>query len=150
MSEQPRTRWQAPISRATIAAVLALSFTTQAYAFDAVVSYCHDGDTCTLADGTRVRLHAIDAPEIDQPYGKQARVWINRMIAGEHVDVRPTGAVSHGRTVAAIYFRVRWPRLGGSEVEHRSDRMVPAGCRAAGPSRPLGRQRRDPAMAMAP
>ena len=28
-----------------------------------------DGDTIVLMDRTRVRLHGIDAPERDQPYG---------------------------------------------------------------------------------
>jgi micrococcal nuclease len=81
-----------------------LAAATPAFAFDAAVTRCHDGDTCTLADGERVRLHAIDAPELDQPYGDQARVLINRLVAGQHVDVRPTGDRSYGRMVADIGF----------------------------------------------
>ena len=73
-----------------------------AYAFDAVVTTCHDGDTCTLADGTRLRLHAIDAPELGQPYGSEARARINLLVAGHHVDVRPTGDRSYRRMVADL------------------------------------------------
>src|SRR5262245_43711872 len=79
-----------------------LLFVHTAYAFDAIVSTCHDGDTCTLADGTRVRLHAIDAPELDQPFGDQARTLINQLVAGHHVDVRPTGDYSYHRMVADL------------------------------------------------
>jgi micrococcal nuclease len=95
------------------AVVLALS-ATPAFAFDAVVAACHDGDTCTLTDGTRIRLHAVDAPELDQPYGLQAHALINRLVAGQHVDVRPTGDLSYGRTVADIYLSGR--SVGGEMV----------------------------------
>jgi endonuclease YncB( thermonuclease family) len=86
----------------TLVAVLSFLFATSAHAFDAIVTYCHDGDTCTLSDGTRVRLHAIDAPELDQPYGEQARLLINSLVAGHHVDVRPTGDFSYRRMVADL------------------------------------------------
>lgn len=38
-----------------------------------------DGDTIELFDGTRVRLHGIDTPERNQPYGKAAKgvVWVS-------------------------------------------------------------------------
>jgi endonuclease YncB( thermonuclease family) len=94
------------MSSTSIAALaIALSVTAvaaPAFAFDAVVTNCHDGDTCALADGTRVRLHGVDAPELDQPYGAQSRLLINSLVAGHHVDVRPTGDLSYGRTVADI------------------------------------------------
>ena len=38
-----------------------------------------DGDTIVLTDSTRVRLHGIDTPERDQPYGPAGlrpwRIW---------------------------------------------------------------------------
>jgi micrococcal nuclease len=55
-----------------------------------------------LANGERIRLHGVDAPELDQPYGDQATALINRLVAGQHVDIRPTGDLSYGRTVADI------------------------------------------------
>lgn len=94
------------LNRAVLAGILALGIAfaySRAHAYDAMVSYCHDGDTCALSNGTRVRLHAIDAPELDQPYGLQAQAMINRLIAGQHVDIRPTGDLSYGRTVADVY-----------------------------------------------
>lgn len=103
--------------RVLLAAAALLALTAHAHAYDAVVSACHDGDTCTLSDGTRIRLHAIDAPELDQPYGLQAHAMINRLVAGQHVDVRPTGDSSYGRTVADLY-------IGGRSV---GSEMVSAG-----------------------
>src|SRR5215472_3572705 len=83
-----------------IVLALSLALAPAAFAFDAVVRNCHDGDTCTLANGLRVRVHAIDAPELDQPYGDQARAVINQLVAGHHVDVLPTGERSYDRIVA--------------------------------------------------
>ncbi len=39
-----------------------------------------DGDTIVLMDKTRVRLHGIDTPERDQPYGKQATGALDALI----------------------------------------------------------------------
>ena len=36
-----------------------------------------DGDTIVLMDRTRVRVHGIDAPERDQPYGPIATAPLN-------------------------------------------------------------------------
>ena len=39
-----------------------------------------DGDTIELSDGTRVRLHGIDTPEYDQPYGRASTRELNRLL----------------------------------------------------------------------
>jgi micrococcal nuclease len=89
--------------KAIIALALAATLLSPAaFAYEATVVSCHDGDTCALADGTRIRLHAIDAPELDQPGGEQARVLINQLVAGHQVDVRPAGDRSYRRVVADI------------------------------------------------
>jgi endonuclease YncB( thermonuclease family) len=85
-----------------LAVTAALALASPAFAYDAMVETCHDGDTCRLANGERIRLHGVDAPERDQPYGDQATALINRLVAGQHVDIRPTGDLSYGRTVADI------------------------------------------------
>jgi endonuclease YncB( thermonuclease family) len=97
------------IDRALLAGTVALGLAfaaAQAHAWPATVEACHDGDTCSAVtnDGQRVtiRLHGVDAPELDQPYGAQARLLINSQVAGQHVDVRPTGDTSYGRTIADI------------------------------------------------
>ena len=40
-----------------------------------------DGDTIVLMDRSRVRLHGIDAPEPDQPYGSIATAALEYMVA---------------------------------------------------------------------
>jgi endonuclease YncB( thermonuclease family) len=87
---------------APLTCALLLAPAHAAWAYDAVVDHCVDGDRCMLTNGGHVRLHAIDAPELDQPYGPQAGALINQLIAGRHVDVRPTGDSSYGRTVADL------------------------------------------------
>ena len=81
---------------------------SQAWAFAAVITACHDGDTCSAvtADGQRhhVRLHGVDAPELDQPFGTQSRALVTQLVVGRHVDVRPAGH-SHDRLVADLRLR---------------------------------------------
>jgi endonuclease YncB( thermonuclease family) len=81
---------------------------SQAWAFAAVITACHDGDTCSAvtADGQRyhVRLHGVDAPELDQPFGTQSRALVTQLVVGHHVDVRPAGR-SHDRLVADLRLR---------------------------------------------
>ena len=61
-----------------------------------------DGDTVYLKDGTKVRLHGIDTPERDQPYGKQATRNLDRLIGGK-VFVREKDTDRYGRLVGVIY-----------------------------------------------
>ena len=39
-----------------------------------------DGDTIVLRGSTRVRLHGIDTPERDQPYGSEATAALENMV----------------------------------------------------------------------
>ena len=39
-----------------------------------------DGDTVYTKDGTKIRLHGIDTPERDQPYGQQATRALDGLI----------------------------------------------------------------------
>jgi len=60
------------------------------------------GDTIELSDGTRVRLHGIDTPEYDQPYGRAATRELNRLL-GRSVYVEATDTDRYGRTVAVLW-----------------------------------------------
>ena len=61
-----------------------------------------DGDTVHLRDGTKVRLHGIDTPERDQPYGKQATRNLDKLI-GRTVFVVERDTDRYGRLVGTLY-----------------------------------------------
>ena len=64
-----------------------------------------DGDTLTvLVDRTpvRVRLDAIDAPEIRQPYGRRSQQSLAELCAAKTARVMENGIDRYGRTIARI------------------------------------------------
>ena len=61
-----------------------------------------DGDTIVLMDRTRIRLHGIDAPERDQPYGDMATAALKYMV-GRSVYYVETDTDGYGRMVANPY-----------------------------------------------
>ena len=61
-----------------------------------------DGDTI-VSDRVRIRLHGIDAPELSQTGGAEARTHLIRLIAGGAVRIEPTGKDKYGRVVARVY-----------------------------------------------
>ena len=61
-----------------------------------------DGDTIVLMDKTRVRLHGIDTPERDQPYGKQATRALDALIKTK-VFVEEKDTDRYGRLVGVLY-----------------------------------------------
>lgn len=72
-----------------ILVVLSLTFSFGTYSADASsnVSYVYDGDTLTLANGDKVRLVQIDAPELSpaECYGKEARELLKELIGSSSV-----------------------------------------------------------------
>lgn len=61
-----------------------------------------DGDTIVLMDKTLVRLHGIDTPERDQPYGKQATGALDALIETK-VFVEEKDTDRDGRLVGVLY-----------------------------------------------
>ena len=61
-----------------------------------------DGDTVYLQDGAKIRLHGIDAPERNQPYGKQSTAELKDML-GDSVYVERRDIDRYGREVAVLY-----------------------------------------------
>ena len=86
--------------------------------FTCPVAYVHDGDTFRCTDGTRIRLSAIDAPEMPgacrpgrscapgDPY--RAKATLDSMIAGRTVQCLPSGT-SYDRVVA-------WCSINGTDL----------------------------------
>lgn len=65
----------------------------------------HDGDSVTLQQGDRrvtLRLAAVDAPELAQPHGEEARKALHACAFGRPVMVRAQGPDRHGRVVGQL------------------------------------------------
>lgn len=62
-------------------------------------AYVVDGDTLTIQN-TQVRLFGIDAPELDHPYGKNAKGALLSLCKGYDVRAEIITQDAHGRTVA--------------------------------------------------
>ena len=58
-----------------------------------------DGDTIVI-DKTHIRLAGIDAPELDHPYGKQAKWAMVQLCKGQTVTARIRPELSYDRVVA--------------------------------------------------
>ena len=65
-----------------------------------------DGDTLEVLVGKRkVRVHVngVDAPEPDQPWGKEATQALAQMVLGQSVDLEPVGTGSGSRITAIVF-----------------------------------------------
>lgn len=75
----------------------------------ATVLKVHDGDTIVVkpADSDKnvtVRLDRIDAPELDQPYGIEARDFLKEKVLNKEVNIEPLKKTDkYGRTLAEVY-----------------------------------------------
>ena len=68
-----------------------------------------DGDTITIepTEGgyrVKVRLHGIDCPETNQPYGPTAKAFTTEAVLFKEVDIQPSqqGKDRYGRIVAVV------------------------------------------------
>jgi micrococcal nuclease len=86
--------------------VLLLLLPDAAHAFEVRIVHVQDGDTITVLNADRtqhkVRLSAIDAPELGQPYGRAARHVLAELMAGQVVEIGDKGTDRYGRTVAVV------------------------------------------------
>jgi micrococcal nuclease len=65
-----------------------------------------DGDTVDLrldSGMIRVRLHAVDAPEHDQPHGRAARRELSRLVYLREVEVEPIEQDQYERLVGRLW-----------------------------------------------
>jgi micrococcal nuclease len=70
------------------------------------VSRVVDGDTLVvqLSSGPiRVRLYGIDAPEHNQPGGREATAALSSLLAGQRVELEPVSQDRYGRMVAHVF-----------------------------------------------
>lgn len=82
---------------------------SRAVAETAMVGMVIDGDTLELADGRRVRLQGIDAPEIGgldrsaQPWSAESAAWLRSRVLSRAVYLEVTGRDRYGRWLAWVY-----------------------------------------------
>ena len=86
-----------------------------------------DGDTAEVlleAGMVRVRLHAVDAPEHDQPHGKASRRELSRLVHRKAVELEPIEQDRYDRLVARLWLgdmdvNAELLRLGAAWVYRR-------------------------------
>lgn len=91
--------------------------------------YVVDGDTITIK-GMNIRLAGIDAPEMDHPWGKNAKWHLLSLTKGQVVIAYFEGAQSYAREVATCFlpdgrdlsaemvkagFAIDWPKYSGGK-----------------------------------
>jgi micrococcal nuclease len=69
------------------------------------VVFVYDGDTVRIETGQKVRLLGIDAPEYNQPLGKEANLYLRNLVLGKEVtteyDLEKTD--KYGRLLCYIF-----------------------------------------------
>jgi micrococcal nuclease len=99
------------LQRLTFALLLGLALAGTGHAKDdpflpGVVVGIVDGDTADvrLQSGMiRVRLHAVDAPERDQPHGAASKQVLSKLVYGKNVNVEPVEQDRYDRLVARLW-----------------------------------------------
>ena len=91
-------------------AALALLASESAFASLPIVFIkdCYDGDTCTTLKGEKIRLACIDTPELqgwkaDPIPAKEARDFVNKLVANEEVSIKRITNDRYGRTVGELF-----------------------------------------------
>lgn len=71
------------------------------------VDVVHDGDTITCIDAAgqpqKIRLKGIDAPEYDQPHGRESRQALATKLADGSVQVEGAARDQHGRLLGTLW-----------------------------------------------
>lgn len=91
-------------------------FVSDLYAKDKIINgkviKVIDGDTIIvkykkiiLATEDKIRFHAIDAPELNQIYGKEAREFCKKLCFGQDVKIKIRDKDKYGRIIAEVYLK---------------------------------------------
>ena len=87
--------------------LLLVTLTVQAGTLTGKVVGVHDADTLTLLvagnQQVKVRLAGIDAPELAQPYGQQAKQALSALAFGKEARVESAGLDKYGRTLGTVF-----------------------------------------------
>lgn len=80
------------------------SIDTDAAPIPPIIGKCHvvDGDTIHIGS-KKIRFAGMNAPELDEPYGKQAKWALVELCKGQVITAYPTGETSYERIVAKCF-----------------------------------------------
>ena len=95
------------MKRLLLVLLAALALPTAVKSKNISIESCYDGDTCTSTQGEKIRLACIDTPELrganaDPVPAKEARDYLNSLVAGRDVDIRRITMDRYDRTVAEL------------------------------------------------
>ena len=95
------------MKRLLLPLLAALALPTAVSSKNINIEYCYDGDTCTSTQREKIRLACIDTPELrgakaDPIPAKEARDYLNSLVAGRDVDIRRITKDRYDRTVAEL------------------------------------------------
>jgi len=102
------SRWAAVIVPCLLAAATAVAAprASPPAPVEGVINRIVDGDTLTLQPEGKppidVRLRDMDAPEICQPHGPEAKKALEEFALGKKATLMPSGRDSYGRTVGLV------------------------------------------------
>jgi endonuclease YncB( thermonuclease family) len=94
------------VALAALLSVLAVVEHEESPKYPGRVTRIMDADTIEVrleSGPIRVRLHAIDAPELDQPWGPEATQALAKMILGKKVALEPVDEDQDHRIVATVF-----------------------------------------------
>ena len=98
--------------RIALLSIWLFSWSGSSLAWTGKVVAIHDGDTISALQRGRaikVRLNAIDAPELHQPFGQQSRRSLSGLCYGRFASIESEARDKYGRVVAHV-------RCGGVDV----------------------------------
>ena len=76
--------------------------------FQGIVTKVYDGDSIHVlvhgAEILKIRFYGIDAPELDQEFGKTSRDFLKIYLLTETVTIENMGLDRYGRTLGIIFF----------------------------------------------
>ncbi|HLD24308.1 MAG TPA: thermonuclease family protein [Patescibacteria group bacterium] len=79
---------------------------------ESLVVSVHDGDTFTLANGDRIKLIGVDAPELDNCMGKEAQEYLRSMVLHKRIFISEDKCDTYGRRMGLVW-------LGPGSVNHQ-------------------------------
>lgn len=98
--------------RLALISICLLSWSGVSLAWTGKVVAIHDGDTLSALQrgrATKLRLNAIDAPELHQPFGQQSRKSLSSLCYGKFASIESEARDKYDRVVAHV-------RCGGLDV----------------------------------